>query len=103
MRGSVFSTQGPIKPESLPSSEQRLASAVNLAGSLIPSSSRHPWLSTPLLSGSLVAEVYPAKISRLVSWSIKLALIYFGNHAFTRATGQQYARTSCWQLSHQSR
>jgi DNA-binding transcriptional LysR family regulator len=38
MRASVSSTREPMKPESRPSSEQGLASAVNLAGPLITSS-----------------------------------------------------------------
>jgi hypothetical protein len=53
MRASVSSTPEPMKPESRPSSEQGLESAVNLAGRLIMSSSRHPWLSTPLLTDLL--------------------------------------------------
>jgi hypothetical protein len=53
MRASVSSTREPMKPESRPSSEQGLESAVNLAGPLITSSLRHPWLSTPLLADLL--------------------------------------------------
>ena len=63
MRASVSYTQEPMKPGSCPSSEQGLASAVNLSGPLITSSPRHPWLSTPLFSGSLVAEVSSLCIS----------------------------------------
>src|SRR6202035_4706963 len=63
MRASISSTREPMKPESRPSSEQGLASAVNLAGPLITSSPRHPWLSTPPLAGSLVAEVSSLCIS----------------------------------------
>jgi hypothetical protein len=44
-----------MKPESRASSEQGLANAVNLAGPLTASSSRHRWLSTPPLA-HLVAE-----------------------------------------------
>ena len=47
-----------MKPESRPSSEQGLESAVNLAGPLITSSSRHPPAKHASSSGSLVAEVY---------------------------------------------
>jgi hypothetical protein len=53
MRASVSSTLEPMKPESRPSSEQGLASAVNLAGPLITSSPTHPWLSTPPLADLL--------------------------------------------------
>jgi hypothetical protein len=52
-----------MKPESRPSSEQGLASAVNLAGPLITSSPRHPWLEHAFFSGSPVAEVYSLCIS----------------------------------------
>src|ERR1700693_705041 len=55
-----------MKPESClssASSEQGLASTVNLAGPLITSSPRRPWLSTPPLAGSLVAEVSSLCIS----------------------------------------
>jgi hypothetical protein len=62
MRASVSSTREPMKPESRPSSEQGLESAVNLAG-LITSSPRHPWLSTPLLVDLFVPEVSPLCIS----------------------------------------
>src|ERR1700746_2293530 len=62
MRASVSSTREPMKPESRPSSEQGLDSAVNLAG-LITSSPRHPWLSTPLLADFFVPEVSPLSIS----------------------------------------
>jgi hypothetical protein len=48
MRASVSSAREPMKPESRPSSEQGLESAVNLSGPLITSSPKHPWLSTPL-------------------------------------------------------
>jgi len=51
-----------MKPESRPSSEQGLASAVNLAG-LITSSPRHVWLKHASFSGSLVAEVSSLCIS----------------------------------------
>ena len=59
MRAFVSSTLEPMKPESRPSSEQALASAVNLAGPLIFD---HEFTQTPLaehvsFSGSLVAEV----------------------------------------------
>jgi hypothetical protein len=63
IRASVSYTREPMKPESRPSSEQALASAVYLARPLITSSPRHPWLSTPLFSGSLVAEVSSLCIS----------------------------------------
>jgi hypothetical protein len=53
MRASVSSTRKPMKPECRPSSEQGLASAVNLAGPLVTSSARHPWLSTPPLADLL--------------------------------------------------
>src|SRR5271165_5594145 len=57
MRASVSSTGEPMKPESRPSSEQGLASGVNLAGAV-----DHEFTQTPLtkhasFSGSLVAEV----------------------------------------------
>ena len=43
MRASVSSTREPMKPESRPSSEQGLASAVNLAGAF-----DHEFTQTPL-------------------------------------------------------
>ena len=52
-----------MKPESRPSSEQGLASAVNLTGPLITSSPRHPWHKHASFSGSLVAEVSSLCIS----------------------------------------
>jgi hypothetical protein len=63
MRASVSSTREPMKPESRPSSEQGLASAVNLAGAF-----DHEFTQTPLakhasFSGSLVAEVSSLCIS----------------------------------------
>jgi hypothetical protein len=56
MRASVSSTREPMKPESRPSSEQGLASAVNLGAF------DHEFTQTPLakhasFSGSLVAQV----------------------------------------------
>jgi hypothetical protein len=47
----------------VPNSEQGVASAVNLAGPLITSSSRHPLAKHASSSGSLVAEVYSLCIS----------------------------------------
>jgi hypothetical protein len=55
-----------MKPESRPSSEQGLDSAVNLAG-LITSSPRHPYISTPLLVDLFVAEVSSLCISSVCS------------------------------------
>ncbi len=54
-----------MKPESRPSSEQGLASAVNLAGPLITSSPRHPWLSTPPLADLLYRSVLALHLKRL--------------------------------------
>src|SRR5271157_1486991 len=64
MRASVSSTREPMKPESCPSSEQGLASRVNLAGAF-----DHEFTQTPLakhasFSRSLVAEVSPLCISK---------------------------------------
>src|SRR5271166_1603580 len=63
MRASVSSTREPMKPESRPSSEQGLASGVNLSGAF-----DHEFTQTPLakhasFSGSLVAEVSSLRIS----------------------------------------
>ena len=55
-----------MKPESRLSSEQGLASAVNLAGPLITSSPRHPWLRGCLKSRLRVTDhrrVMPITIS----------------------------------------
>jgi len=57
MRASVSSAREPMKPESRPSSEQGVASAVDLAGAF-----DHEFTQTPLAkhassSESLVAEV----------------------------------------------
>src|SRR5271166_7144400 len=46
MRASISSTREPMKPESRPSSEQGLVSAVNLVVPFITSSPRHPWLTS---------------------------------------------------------
>src|SRR5271166_6970766 len=64
MRASVSSTREPMKPESRPSSEQGLASRVNLAGAF-----DHEFTQTPLakhasFSGSLVAEASSLRISK---------------------------------------
>jgi hypothetical protein len=64
MRASVSSTREPMKPESRLSSEQGLASAVNLAGAF-----DHEFTQTPLakhasFSGSLLAEVSSLCISK---------------------------------------
>jgi len=63
MRAFVSSTLEPMKPESRPSSEQGLASAVNLAGPLITSSPRHPGPEHASFGGSLVAEGSSLSIS----------------------------------------
>jgi hypothetical protein len=57
MRASVSSTREPMKPESRPSSEQGLASAVNLAGAFDHEFTRTPLAKHASASGSLVAEV----------------------------------------------
>ena len=56
MRASVFLTREPTKPESRLSSEQGLASAVNLAV-VDRELTQKPWISTPLLADLFVAEV----------------------------------------------
>jgi hypothetical protein len=63
MRASVSSTREPMKPESGPSSEQGLASAVNLAGAFDLEFTQTPLAKHASFSGSLVAEVSSLCIS----------------------------------------
>jgi len=65
MRAFVSSTLEPMKPESRPSSEQGLASAVNLAGAFDHefTQTRHPGPEHASFGGSLVAEGSSLSIS----------------------------------------
>src|SRR5208282_5764872 len=63
MRASVSSTREPMKPESRPSSEQGLASAVNLAGAFDHEFTQTPQAKHASFGGSLVGEVFSLCIS----------------------------------------